>query len=114
MNIDYSAYSNNETNEEKHINELNYYGQIPEIEETIEIETESKESEDIIQVSNCEKCYIREKPSKNSDHVAIVSNGVDLLIVGNSTFEEDELWHNVCTESGAEGYIMAKFTNSKD
>lgn len=109
MSIDYTSYSNDETNEEKHVNELNYYDQTPEVEE----ETETNKEADVImfKVANCEKCYVRESPSKESNHVAIVEKDADLMVIGDSISNEGELWHNVCTESGAEGYIMVKFTN---
>lgn len=118
MSIDYTSYSNNDTTEPNHVNELNYYGQTPEVEVETEIESDSSDekSEDImLKVDNCEKCYIRENADKNSPHIAVVSNDDDLLVIGASEIDDNKvLWHNVCTESGAEGYIMSKFTNYKE
>lgn len=110
MSIDYTSYSN-----DKDIYTTEFADTVDESTEEMVAETETTTEDDvIIKVDNCEKVYVRENPSKDSDHVAIVSKGADLLIIGASILEEDELWHNVCTETGAEGYIMAKFTNDNE
>lgn len=109
MKIDYTSYANNDDMFDTIEDE-----QIPESNDVVEeiAELEEKQEDVIIKVANCEKVYVREEPSKDSDHLAVVSKGSELLIIGETVHENDELWHNVCTESGAEGYIMAKFTNN--
>lgn len=118
MSIDYTSYSNNDviTTDQMSIVDDVTDSTLKDLEENIEVsetETDSEETEDImLKVANCEKCYIREKADKNSPHIAIVSNNDDLLVNGASDIDNNgDLWHNVCTESGAEGYIMSKFTN---
>lgn len=52
-------------------------------------------------VANCVKAYVRENPTKDSNHLTIVSEG-DELLVEYST----ENWYKITTQSGIEGYIM--------
>lgn len=117
MSIDYTSYSNDEKTEDKHVNELNYHGQTPEVEDVVETEIETKEeptedSTTMLKVVNCEKVYVRADHSKKSDPVATVSKDAELLCIPYSEFNEEDgvLWHHVVTESGAEGYIMSDFT----
>lgn len=118
MSIDYTSYSNNDvvTTGQMSMVDDAIDSTVEDFEKIIEVaetETDSEETEDImLKVANCEKCYIREKADKNSPYIAIVSNNDDLLVNGASDIDNNgDLWNNVCTESGAEGYIMSKFTN---
>lgn len=57
-------------------------------------------------VYNCEKLNIRKSASKDSDVVAVVDAGSELLIDSvKSTYN----FYKVCTASGIEGYCMSEF-----
>ena len=57
-------------------------------------------------VHNCEKLNIRKSASKDSDVVAVVDAGSELLIdSAKSTYN----FYKVCTASGIEGYCMSEF-----
>ena len=57
-------------------------------------------------VYNCEKLNIRKSASKDSDVVAVVDVGSELLIdTAKSTYN----FYKVCTASGIEGYCMSGF-----
>ena len=57
-------------------------------------------------VYNCEKLNIRKSASKDSDVVAVVDVGSELLIdTAKSTYN----FYKVCTASGIEGYCMSEF-----
>ena len=57
-------------------------------------------------VYNCEKLNIRKSASKDSDVVAVVDAGSELLIdSAKSTYN----FYKVCTASGIEGYCMAEY-----
>lgn len=103
-------------------NELNDF--VP-AEETVEVETdensaldfaeavsdelaEAEETEDIndslveAKVGKS-RCYLRAEPSKDSQDLAILEPGDELLIDMSKSNDE---WFNVCTASGKEGYVM--------
>lgn len=122
MSIDYTNFSNDTKDDSTFVTGLTTEDAVEEpaefiteaaIDEEVE-ETEEPEENVIIKVANCKKVYIREEANTDSEPVAIVTEGSDLLVIGNSVIENEELWHNVCTESGAEGYIMSKFTTAND
>lgn len=49
------------------------------------------------------RCYLRAEPSKDSEDLAILEPGDELLIDVSKSNDE---WFNVCTASGKEGYVM--------
>lgn len=49
------------------------------------------------------RCYLRAEPSKDSEDLAILEPGDELLIDMSKSNDE---WFNVCTASGKEGYVM--------
>lgn len=113
MGIDYTAYSDYDglTYDTATVDEVPTVVEEPV--EVDEIETTEAVSEDskIIKVDNAKKVYIRDAPSKDGNQLTVVTKDSELMVIGASEIDnEDNLWHNVCTESGIEGYVMAKFT----
>lgn len=104
--IDYSSYSNNDLND----------AQIEEIEALrTEVNDDANSEIKILKVVGCERVYIRSNPSKNSEPVIDIPVESTIMVIGNSEFDSDDnLWHNVCTENGAEGYILSNFTIESD
>jgi len=67
---------------------------------------DGKYDEAIGVVVNCMKLNIREKPSKESDVVAVAA-ALDELKIDYDTSTEG--WFAVCTAAGMEGFCMKKF-----
>lgn len=68
----------------------------------VPIEETTEETMHTGKVDNCEAAYIRESPTKASNHIAIVKKGEELII-------EDTVhtnWYKATTQNGVEGYIM--------
>lgn len=107
--VDYSSYSSDKVyddEKEKIVDEI-----FTEVKE----EPNNEEPTQMLKVCNCERVYVRSSPSKNSKPVTDIANGEDLMVIGESVFDSDDnCWHNVCTEKGAEGYIMSTFTKEID
>lgn len=59
----------------------------------------------LLKVANCNKAYIREAPTKESNQLTIVSKGDELLME-----ETSGDWYKVTTQTGVEGYIMKELT----
>lgn len=108
MSIDYTNYSNMsefESDEEKTIDRLS--AEIDDItSDELDI-SENEGTEDDVSMGtivNCDRVYIRENPSVQSNPVTNIPSGKDILVM-----KKLEGWYKVCTESGVEGYIMADF-----
>lgn len=80
-----------------------------------EIVTEVVPSDDVQdktmmgEIYNADKVYMRENPSKESAHIAVLEKGEEIMIDGT---EDDELgngWYHIITASGNEGYTMSEF-----
>lgn len=57
-------------------------------------------------VSGCINLNIRKGPSKNSEVIAVVSVGAELIIASNSI---DKPWYHVTTEAGVKGFCMNEY-----
>lgn len=113
MGIDYTSYSDQDSLTYDTATVDEFANDIVEPIKADEPEPNEEVSEDskIIKVANAKKVYIRETPSKDGNQLAVVAKDAELMVIGYSQFDDnDDLWHNVCTESGIEGYVMAKFT----
>lgn len=60
-------------------------------------------------VYNTQKVYLREKPTKESKHIAILDKGDEVMIDGTVDDEFGNGWYHLITASGNEGYMMAEF-----
>lgn len=80
---------------------------IPEIEPEVAAEPEPEEKpRKFGRVVDCVKLNVRKMPNRNSDVLAEVKAGSEVMIdEENSTYE----FYKVCTESGIEGYCMKNF-----
>lgn len=86
--------------------------EIPVVDELNEIDIPSPEpeKEEFVstgKVANCNAAYIRESPTKASNHLAIVKEGDELLIEHISNTN----WYKVTTQSGIDGYIMKELVS---
>lgn len=96
--INYSNFSN----------ELNdFVPEIPEVrEEQIDVEEIATIQDDTVRegVVARKKIYLREKPSKDSEALRVLSEGDEVLVDITKSVDE---WYSVCTVEGIEGYVMA-------
>ena len=60
----------------------------------------------VLGVVECERLYMRGKPSKESKHLAILPKNTEVTI---DETESTEDFYKVCTAAGIEGYCMKKF-----
>lgn len=74
------------------------------IEEEIE---EVQEDPIVIAKVKAEQLYLREAPTKDSEPVTILKMDQELMI--DQSIDPDSEWVHVCTEKGAEGYVMKFF-----
>lgn len=86
--------------------------EIPVVDELDEIdiplpEPEKDEFVSTGKVANCNAAYIREKPTKASNHLTIVKEGDELLIERISNTN----WYKATTQSGVDGYIMKELVS---
>lgn len=82
---------------------------IDNVEEDNEIEHDSIEVDSnptyIGTVSGAAKVYMRSEASKESDHIEILDEGIEVEVVDDS----DPKWYKVCNSAGVEGFIMKDF-----
>lgn len=97
MGINYSKYSNMDDVSEPIIEDVEDVS----IEET----DETTKSDTKMGYVNCDKLYLRKKPSFDSDAVTILNRDEELMIMS----DEDPEWYNVYTASGQEGFCMKDF-----
>lgn len=74
------------------------------IEEIPEVE---KDSEDITKMGyvDCDKLYLREEASSDSEPITVLEKNEELMIVS----EDDPNWYEVYTATGQEGFCMKDF-----
>lgn len=58
-------------------------------------------------VANCDAAYIRESPTKASNHIAIVKKGEELIIEDTAHTN----WYKATTQNGVDGYIMRELVS---
>lgn len=58
-------------------------------------------------VTNCDAAYIREAPTKASNHIAIVKKGEELIIEDTAHTN----WYKATTQNGVDGYIMRELVS---
>lgn len=80
----------------------------PIVESTVEPEPSDEPAEPtkIGKVFGCKKLNVRDLPSKASNIVTEIFEGVELMIDENGS---TALFYKVCTEHGIEGYCMKEF-----
>lgn len=78
--------------------------------EEVDIPVKEPEKEEFVntgKVANCNAAYIRENPTKASNHLTIVKEGDELLVEHISNTN----WYKVTTQSGIDGYIMKELVS---
>lgn len=107
MSIDYTAYSSDGfiTNTE------------PEIVDVVSVEEEEETTDEKVlmgSIDNCNRVYVRSDARKDAYPLTDIEKGSEVLVTGTFDDHENNGWYKVCTATGVEGYIMAKFVTLAD
>ena len=60
-------------------------------------------------IYNAQKVYMRVAPDKESNHLAILDKGEEVMIDGTAEDALGNGWYHLITASGKEGYTMSEF-----
>lgn len=104
MSIEYTDYFGDEVK----IDDVDTEQTIDEVDEVVEEETVEPITMMGV-ISNTKKVYMREAPSKESSHIAVLEEGDEVMIDGTDEDNTGQGWYHLITASGNEGYIMSDF-----